>query len=142
MDFHWKHALNWKIMVLRVIINGLSLAVVALLLPNVMLKGENLWLTLLILGVALGILNALVKPIIQFLTLSFLFVSYGLVVVIINAVILAILAWIFPNLIKINSILAALLAGAIIGALGMFLEYALGLTPPIVDDQVSEPQEG
>jgi putative membrane protein len=129
-------------MVLRVIINGLSLAVVALLLPNVMLKGENLWLTLLILGVALGILNALVKPIIQFLTLSFLFVSYGFVVIIINAVILAILAWIFPDLIKINSLLAALLAGAIIGALGMFLEYALGLTPPIVDDQVSEPQEG
>lgn len=134
MKFNWVHALNWKVMLLRIVINGLSLALIALLFPNIVIKGDNLLLTLLILGAALGVLNAFVKPIIQFLTLSLLFVSYGLVVIIINAAILAILSWLFPDLLGIKSLLAAFIGGGLIGLLGMFLEYVLGLTPPIVDD--------
>jgi putative membrane protein len=141
MKFEWKHALNWKIILLRILINGFSLAVIALLLPNIAINRENLLLNLLILGVALGVLNALVKPIIQFLTLSLIFVSYGIVVVIINAAILAILSWLFPDLIQIDRILAAFLGGAIIGLLSLFLEYTLGISPPIVDDAVLEPVE-
>lgn len=141
MKFEWKHALNWKIILLRILINGFSLAVIALLLPNIAINRENLLLNLLILGVALGVLNALVKPIIQFLTLSLIFVSYGIVVVIINAAILAILSWLFPDLIRIDRILAAFLGGAIIGLLSLFLEYTLGISPPIVDDAVLEPVE-
>ena len=139
MNFEWKHALNWKIILLRILINGFSLAIIALLLPNIAINRENLLLNLLILGVALGVLNALVKPIIQFLTLSLIFVSYGIVVVIINAAILAILSWLFPDLIQIDRILAAFLGGAIIGLLSLFLEYTLGISPPIVDDAVLEP---
>jgi len=134
VKFNWVHALNWKVILLRIVINGLSLAFVALLLPNIILKGENLLLTLIILGAALGVLNALIKPIIQFLTLSLLFVSYGVVVVIINAAILAILTWLLPDLIEIKTLLAAFIGGALIGLLGMILEYGLGVTPPIVDD--------
>lgn len=139
MKFEWRHALNWKIILLRILINGFSLAIIALLLPNIAINRENLLLNLLILGVALGVLNALVKPIIQFLTLSLIFVSYGIVVVIINAAILAILSWLFPDLIQIDRILAAFLGGAIIGLLSLFLEYTLGISPPIVDDAVLEP---
>jgi putative membrane protein len=141
MNFEWKYALNWKIILLRILINGFSLAIIALLLPNIAINRENLLLNLLILGVALGVLNALVKPIIQFLTLSLIFVSYGIVVVIINAAILAILSWLFPDLIQIDRILAAFLGGAIIGLLSLFLEYTLGISPPIVDDAVLEPVE-
>lgn len=141
MKFEWRHALNWKIILLRILINGFSLAIIALLLPNIAINRENLLLNLLILGVALGVLNALVKPIIQFLTLSLIFVSYGIVVVIINAAILAILSWLFPDLIQIDRILAAFLGGAIIGLLSLFLEYTLGISPPIVDDAVLEPVE-
>jgi putative membrane protein len=141
MKFEWRHALNWKIILLRILINGFSLAIIALLLPNIAINRENLLMNLLILGVALGVLNALVKPIIQFLTLSLIFVSYGIVVVIINAAILAILSWLFPDLIQIDRILAAFLGGAIIGLLSLFLEYTLGISPPIVDDAVLEPME-
>ncbi len=141
MKFEWRHALNWKIILLRILINGFSLAVIALLLPNIAINRENLLLNLLILGIALGVLNALVKPIIQFLTLSLIFVSYGIVVIIINAAILAILAWLFPDLIQIDRILAAFFGGAIIGLLSLFLEYTLGISPPIVDDTVLEPVE-
>ena len=126
---------------MRILINGFSLAVIALLLPNIAINRENLLLNLLILGIALGVLNALVKPIIQFLTLSLIFVSYGIVVIIINAAILAILAWLFPDLIRIDRAIAAFLGGAIIGLLSLFLEYTLGISPPIVDDTVLEPEE-
>ena len=123
---------------LRVLINGLSLAVAALLVPNIKITTDNPLLAFLILGASLGILNALVKPIIQFLTLSLLFSSYGVVVVIINSVILMLLALIFDEFIEINSLIAAFLGGAVIGLVSMFLEYALGVTPPIVDDTVQE----
>ena len=136
--FRKDHAINWKVALLRIIINGLSLATAALFLPNIKITTENPLLTFLILGVSLGILNALVKPIIQFLTLSLLFASYGIVVVIINSVILMLLALIFDNFIQINSLISAFLGGAIIGLVSMFLEYALGVTPPIVDDAVQE----
>ena len=141
MKFHWKHAFNWKVLLLRVLINGLSLATAALFIPKITLTTENPLLTLLILGAALGVLNAIVKPIIQFLTLSLLFASYGIVVIIINSVILMLLALIFEDFIQVKSIIAAFLGGAIIGLVSMFLEYALGVTPPIVDDVVHESGE-
>ncbi len=136
MNFHWNHAFNWKVMLLRVLINGLSLATAALFVPNIRILGENPLLNFLFLGAALGVLNALVKPIIQFLTLSLLFSSYGIVVVIINSVILMLLALIFDDRIEINSLIAAFLGGAIIGLVSIILEYALGVTPPIVDDTI------
>jgi putative membrane protein len=138
MKFRREHAINWKVALLRVLINGLSLAVAALLVPNIKITTDNPLLAFLILGASLGILNALVKPIIQFLTLSLLFSSYGVVVVIINSVILMLLALIFDEFIEINSLIAAFLGGAVIGLVSMFLEYALGVTPPIVDDTVQE----
>ena len=138
MKFKWKHAFNWKVAFLRIIINGLALALTALLLPNILIHGDPLYLSFLILSIALGILNALVKPIIQFLTLSLLFTSYGIVIVIINSLILILLAFLLPELFEIRTLLAAFIGGAIIGLASIFLEYLFGLTPPIVDDVVIE----
>jgi putative membrane protein len=128
-----KYQLNWKLALLRIGINGLSIAVIALLLPGVMVV-QPLLRNLLILGVSAGILNAVVKPIVSFLTLPFIFATFGLVVVIINMIMFLILEWFFPNILIIESIWAALLGGLLLGLVGTFLESLLGLTPPIVDD--------
>jgi hypothetical protein len=44
------------------------------------------------------------------------------------------LTWLLPDLIEIKTLLAAFIGGALIGLLGMILEYGLGVTPPIMDD--------
>ncbi|HXV44345.1 MAG TPA: phage holin family protein [Anaerolineae bacterium] len=128
-----KHQLNWKLALLRIGINGLAIAVIAVLLPGVMVPQPSLR-NLLILGVSAGILNAVVKPVVSFLTLPFIFATFGLVVVIINMIMFLILEFIFPNILIIESIWAALLGGLLLGLVGTFLESLLGLTPPIVDD--------
>ena len=94
--------------------------------------------TFLILGASMAILNAVVKPALQILTLPLIFVSYGLVVVAINGVLLLLLSWLFPERIDVSSLFVAFVGGAIIGVITIFLENLFGLTPPIIDDHAAE----
>jgi len=125
---------------MRVLINTAALAFTALLLPNVYFVDPTIW-SLLFISITLGILNAFVKPVIQFLTLSFIFTTYGLVVVLINAFILILLSWLFSDQFVVDSFLAALLGGALIGIFGSFFESFLGLSPPIIPDKADELQK-
>ncbi len=126
--------MNWKLVLMRILVNGLAIAATAIIVPGFNVAEGNILIQILLLGFIFGLLNALVKPIIQFFTLSLLFTTYGFIVIIINAVMLLILDWLLPNLLQISSIWAALAAGIIVGIVGIFLENLLGLTPPIVDD--------
>jgi len=128
---------NWRAALMRVVINAAVLAATALILPNIYFVEVTVW-NILFISIALGILNAFVKPIIQFLTLSFIFTTYGLVVVLINAIILFLLSWLFPDRFVVDSILAALIGGALIGILGSFFESLLGLSPPLIPDETDE----
>ena len=122
---------------MRVVINAAVLAVTALILPNIYFVEVTFW-NIVLIAVALGVLNAVVKPIIQFLTLSFIFATYGLVVVFINAIILWLLSVLFPDRFVVDSLLAALIGGALIGILGSFFESLLGLSQPITPNQSDE----
>ena len=123
---------NWKIVVMRVVINGLAIAFTAFIMPGITITERSL-VNYLILGAVFGLLNAFIKPIIQFLTISLLFVTYGLVIVVVNAIILVLVSWLFSNLLIVSSIWAALIGGAIMSLLAMFIEQLLGMSPPIVD---------
>ena len=128
-------------MIMRIVVNGLAIALTAWLVPNIAVL-DNRLIGYLLLGATFGLLNAFVRPIIQFLTLSLIFVTYGLVVIIINAIMLYLLAWLLPQFIQVTGLVWALIGGLVVGLLGLFLESLLGLTPPIVDDAVAEPAEG
>ncbi len=128
---------NWRALLMRVLINAAALTVIALILPNIRFIEITVW-NILFIAIALGVLNAIIKPILQFLTLSFIFTTYGLVVVLINAVILWLLAFLFPDRFSVDSILAALIGGALVGILGSFFESLLGLSLPIVPDEQAE----
>ena len=128
---------NWRVALMRVVINAAVLALTALILPNIYFVEVTVW-NILFISIALGVLNAFIKPIIQFLTLSFIFTTYGLVVVLINAIILILLSWLFPDRFVVDSILAALIGGALIGILGSFFESLLGISPPIIPDKAVE----
>ncbi len=130
---------NWKLVVMRVILNGLVIALTVLILPGFAVSDHRLF-TFLMLGAAFGVLNAVVKPIVQILTISLLFVTYGLVIVIINTIMLFILRFIFSNLITFDNIFTIILAGIIMGLLSIFVENLLGMAPPIIDDaQATDP---
>jgi putative membrane protein len=128
---------RWKILLLRVPVNGLALIITALLVPNIYFVNRSLG-SILLMAVMLGILNAIVKPVVQFLTLPFLFASYGLIVVLINALILRLLARLFPSNFAVQGLLWAIIGGAVIGLVSSFLENLFGITPPITREKHPE----
>lgn len=134
----WRRQFNWRMLLMRVIVNALALLVTAAVLPGIYFVDRTArnWLFL---AVFLGILNALIKPIIQFLTLRFIFATYGLVVAFINGILLEILEFLFPGRIVVDGLIFwALLGGAVIGIVSAVLENLLGLTPPIVSERYPE----
>ena len=134
-------ALNWKLALLRILVNGVVIALTTWILPGIWVV-DNRFGTFLILGAVFGLLNAFIKPIVQFLTLSFIFVTYGLVIIIINAIMLWFLTFFLPSFLQIQSVWAALAGGALVGFLGLLLESLLGMTPPIIDDTAAVAEGG
>jgi putative membrane protein len=125
---------NWRIFLLRILINAAALLLTALLVPSIYFVDRTL-ISLLLMALALGLLNALVKPIIQLLTLRFIFASYGLIVILINAFMLWLLSYFFPERFAVDKLFWAFVGGAIIGLAGSLLESLLGVTPPVVGDK-------
>lgn len=127
---------NWRMLLMRFVVNLAALTITLLLVPQINLVnrtlGSWLWLALM-----LGVLNTFIKPIIQVLTLRFIFATTGLVVILINAFILLLLSWLFPQYLRAN-FLWALVGGAVLGLAATFLESLFGLTPPIVAEKYPE----
>ncbi|HSN76343.1 MAG TPA: phage holin family protein [Anaerolineae bacterium] len=134
----WRRQFNWRMLLMRIVINALALLITAGLVPNIYFIDRTVT-TWLLLAVFLGILNAFVKPIIQFLTLRFIFATYGLVLVLINGILLLLLEFLFPTRFYIEGIFFwPLVGGAVIGIVSAFLESLLGLSPPIVSEKYPE----
>jgi putative membrane protein len=126
--------LNWRVLLLRMLVNAAALLATALLLPNIYFVDRS-FVILFWMALVLGVLNALVKPVVQFLTLPFIFATYGVVVVLINAGLLWLLSALFPSLFVVDGVLWAFLGGIVMGLLGSFLESLLGVTPPLVPER-------
>jgi putative membrane protein len=125
---------NWRFLLVRIAVNAIALAITAAITPTINFKDRTV-LSWLLIAVSLGILNAVLKPVLQFLTLQFIFVTYGLVIVVVNTLILFLLALLFPTRFEVGNLLWALVGGLVLGLLSSFLESLLGLTVPIVPEE-------
>jgi putative membrane protein len=125
---------NWKIILIRVLVNGVTLILTVLIIPDIYFVTPT-FRSVLIIAIGLGILNAIVKPIILLITGQFIFATFGLLLILVNALILYILEWLFPTILVVNSIFWALIAGAVLSLISNALENLLGLTMPIVPEE-------
>jgi putative membrane protein len=129
--------LHWKIILIRILVNGIVLTLIVAILPDIYFATPTLK-SVLIVAVGLGILNAIVKPVILLLTGQFIFATFGILVILVNTLILYLLEWLFPNILVIDNFWWALLGSAILSLLGNALENLFGLTPPIVSEEQAE----
>jgi len=120
-------------LLLRFLVNALSLLVTVAIVPHVFFSGDYPILSWLLISAVFGLLNAFLKPVLQIIMLPLIFVSYGLVVVLINTVLLWTLAWIFTDRFHVQHILWALVGGLVCGLVEGLLQNLLGLAPPIVE---------
>lgn len=85
-----------KNLAIRLIINGLALWVAASLIDGVHLVGGIM--DVLIVALVFGAINALIKPVVKFLSVPFIFITLGLFTLVINAFMLLLAARLSPNL--------------------------------------------
>ena len=128
-------------LLLRFLVNAVSLALTAIIVPHIFFAGDYRILSWLLISAVFGLLNAFLKPLLQILMLPLIFVSYGLVVILINTVLLWTLAWIFPERFHVQHILWALVGGLVCGVLEGLIQNLLGLTPPIVEGSPDDLKE-
>ena len=125
-----RHLRNWKVLLMAMLVNMVSITVTALLLPGITITDLRLS-TFILLAVVLGLLNTLVKPIFQLLTIRLVFITYGVNIIIVNTILLLLLDWIFRDTFEVEGLLTAILGAILIWSIGMFLDYVLGVLPPL-----------
>ena len=78
----------------RLVLNGLAIVVAAWLLPGMQLAGAG---SALVAGAILGIVNALVRPVLLLLTLPLTLLTLGLFIFVVNALCLGLTAALVPG---------------------------------------------
>jgi putative membrane protein len=123
---------NWRLLFVKFVSAALSVVVTVLVLPGLSFQGWQ-WGQLTLIGVVFGVLNAVLKPVLQFFTLRYLVASYGFVIIAINAVLLLVLSWVFGDRLEVARVTSLLAGGALVGLIGMFLDTLLGTNRPVID---------
>ncbi len=129
-----KSRFNWRLLLVQTFANALALGLTVLLLPGIHMPHDNVITELLASGVIFGLLNGFVRPILQLIMFRYLFLTFGLVLLIINTVILWMMAAMTPERFQVDTILSLILAGALVGLFGLFFETLMGVQPPIMDN--------
>jgi putative membrane protein len=126
------HHFRVRPVLVRWIVSAICLFLTVLVVPHVYYQGDYPVLSWLLISAVFALLTTFVKPLVQLVLLPLIFVSYGLVIVLINTLIIWFLSVIFPDRFHVDHILWALVAGLVSGLLIGLLENLFGLTPPIV----------
>jgi len=116
---------------IRVVVNALALAAATWLLADIRLgggtQGEQI-LTLLLVGVIFGLVNAVVRPIVKLLSLPFIILTLGLLIFVINAFMLMLTSWLAKQLglgWHVEGFFTALVGALIITVVTWVLELVL-----------------
>ncbi len=117
-------------LIVRLLINAVALLVAAWLVPGIHLsaaRGQavpNDWLTLAIVALIFGVVNAIIRPIVLFLTLPLNILTLGLFTFVVNALMLLLTSWIAEGMelgFRVDGFWPALLGALIISVVSFLL---------------------
>jgi putative membrane protein len=75
------------------LINAIALGAAAYLAEGIRIVGEPAWLTVVLMALIFGLVNALIRPIIRLLTCPLIILTLGLFTLVINGLMLLLSAW-------------------------------------------------
>ncbi len=108
-------------MILRWLINALALYLTALLLPGITLRGLG---ATLIAAAVLGIVNAVIRPLLVLLTLPINLLSLGLFTFVINALMLLLTSAVVPGFI-VRGFWIALLGAIVLSVISFVISHLI-----------------
>ncbi len=114
-------------LLLRWLINGVALYVAAELVPGIETEGG--WQVLLLMALIFGLVNALVRPILRFLTCPLIMLTLGLFTLVINALMLQLASWLGRQLdlgFYVRNFWSALMGAVVISVISFVLTMLIG----------------
>jgi putative membrane protein len=100
----------------RLLITALGLWAAATIVPGVQIIG---WGNLVVAALQLGIVNAVIRPVILILTLPLTVLTLGLFILVVNGISLALVAALMPGF-TLSGLLAAILGSIVVGLTSWF----------------------
>lgn len=126
-------------LILRIIVNALALAAAVWFLPGMEIAGSDAIaaslgdtgstvVAYLVIGALFGVVNALVRPLVELVALPLTCLTLGLFAVVINALMLLLTAWVSqftPITLSFDGFLTALLAAIIVAIVSAVLGWVM-----------------
>jgi putative membrane protein len=103
--------------IVRVLVNAATIALAAAFVPGLRLDGA---VPALLAGLVLGLINALVRPVLLVLTLPLTLITLGLFLLVLNGICLALTAWLVPGF-DVEGFLPAMLGALVISVVSWIL---------------------
>jgi putative membrane protein len=106
----------------RLVITAFGLWAAATIVPGMDITG---WRALLVSAVLLGIVNAVIRPIILILTLPLTVLTLGLFIFVVNGISLGLVAWLVPGF-GLAGLVPATLGAVVVGLTSWFASAFVG----------------
>ncbi|HEX4495112.1 MAG TPA: phage holin family protein [Thermoanaerobaculia bacterium] len=97
---------------LQIALNGVAVLAAAYLVPGITYTGSLP--ALLLVGLVIGLINLIVKPIVTVFSLPLIVLTLGLFYLLINGMMLYLAAWLLPHHLQVSGCGAAILGGLVI----------------------------
>ena len=116
-------------LVIRWVVIAISLFVAVWLIPGISIEDSNAWVAVGVMAVVLGLVNAIIRPILAFLSCGCIILTMGLFMLIINALTLWLSSWIAVNWLGIGFVVdgfwPALFGGIVVSIVSFLLSVLL-----------------
>ena len=76
---------NYMKFILRWVITILALVIAAVIVPGIRVADTNAWIAFAVVALILGLVNTLVRPLLQLLSIGFIIFTLGIFLLVINA---------------------------------------------------------
>ncbi|HET7789521.1 MAG TPA: phage holin family protein [Gemmatimonadales bacterium] len=108
--------------IIRILITTLGLWVAREIVPGIAIAG---WHTFLFAAVLLGVVNAIVRPVLVLLTLPLTLLTLGLFLLVVNGISFGLVAWLLPHF-SVSGIGAATLGALVVALTGWVAQGFVG----------------
>jgi putative membrane protein len=89
-------------LVIRWVITAVALVVAVWLIPGIRIESQNAWIAVGLMAVSLGFVNAIIRPVLMFLSCGFIILTMGLFMIVVNGLALWLASWISVNLFNVG----------------------------------------
>ena len=118
-----------KRLLIRWLIVAIALGAAVWIIPGISVQDEKAWIAVAVMAVVLGLVNAIIRPILALLSCGLIVVTMGLFMLVINAFTLWLSSWISVNWLNIgfyvDGFFPALLGGIVVSIVSFLLSLFL-----------------